>query len=390
MTGSIRNRRWLARRGILALMFSMTAALQPSSAVAQSGARKSEPATPSGKAFNFFISGHSLNDNPLPEYLAALAGGQGYKPRWNQQMVVGSPIGWRTWGGKGNWTGYREGKNANGQNNMDVVRELRERRGPDAYQALIVAEGHNTLAIVRWHEPARYLRHFHELLIEGNPSGKTYLYEPWEDITDLANPTPWIKLERDASKVWSCVVDRINMSLEHEGRPDRVGSLPIGSGLTTLVERATTEKLPGISGATVTETMKRIFHDNVHLNRIGIYYAALLTYMGVTGETPSKFWQPPGITNEQAASLQQVALQFHRSSVQAKRPMALQDCRRLLLDTFCDDWNRYVPSKWVGPVHDCKPYFARTNMAVERFETPNPFVFDPQSDAAYWHKPPPR
>lgn len=366
------------------LVLAMLASSLVGSAAAQDRQR-----TTTSKPFNFFVSGHSLNDNPFAQYLAGLARGQGYEPRWNQQIVIGSPIGWRTWGGKGNWSGYREGKNANDRRDMDVVRELREKRGPDSYQFLIVAEGHNTAAILRWHQPARFLRHFHERLVEGNPAGKTFLYEPWESVTDLSNPAPWIKLERAASKTWGCVVDRINMSLEHEGRSDRVAALPIGSGLTTLIERAQGERLPGISGATTLDTMKRIFHDDVHLTRPGIYYAALLTYIGVTGETPSAFWHPPEVTKEQAASLSSVAMQFYRSHGQASRPK-LEDCRKLMLESFCDDWNSYVPSKWVGPVRDCKPFFARSNTAIERFEYANPFVFDAKSDASYWFPPLPR
>ncbi len=382
-SNSIRYLHKYTTAGILVAVCALAVALQVGPLSAQIAKRDIAPPSAERKPLNYFISGHSLTDNPLPQFIAGIALGHGLQPRWNQQVLVGSPISWRTWGGKGSWQGYREGKNANDRKGLDLLREFRERRGAEAYQSLIIAEGHNTAAVLRHHDTVRYLRHFHERLIEGNPAGTTFLYEPWESIVDLANPGPWINLERDASKIWGCVVDRVNISLAHEGRPDRIKTLPIGAGLTTLIEEATKAPLAGISGATATDTVKVILIDDVHLTRVGLYYAALLTYMGITGEQAIGAWHPPVVTPEQAKSLQQVAQKFH--DARALQPKTtLHDCRRLMANSFCDDWNRYVPSKWVGPVHDCKPYFSRETSAREKFGAQNPRVFDAATDASYW------
>jgi hypothetical protein len=73
-----------------------------------------------------FFSGHSLLDNPLPDFVAGIAEAEGQSVHWNQQIVIGSPIRVRTWG-SGDWSGYRQGKNRSGSD-MDVVTELRSPR----------------------------------------------------------------------------------------------------------------------------------------------------------------------------------------------------------------------------------------------------------------------
>ena len=351
-----------------------------------------KPAADAAQPFRFFISGHSLTDNPLPQYIAAIASGQGLQVYWNQQIGIGAPISWRTRGDINkppDWNGYRMGKN-NGTQNMDIVAELRRKVAPAKYNTLIVAEGHHTAMVLRWNDTVRYLRHYHELLIEGNPDGTTYLYEPWEGIRDLSNPSPWIKLEREATKAWGCVVTRINLSLEHEGRADRVKSLPIASGLVHLVEKATNQKVGGISASSSQETLKRIFIDDVHPTRLGLYYIALLNYISVSGRTPDRPWRPDFVSEEQAKNLLEIALSFNEERNATYRPLSMQECSRHMADTFCEAWNSYVPGgKWGAiRVNDCVPFFSQQTAERGRFDVENPFVFDQTVDKKYWFPPP--
>jgi hypothetical protein len=334
----------------------------------------------------FLISGHSLTDNPLAEYLAAISSSAGYRTAWNQQIIIGSSVQARTRGwlpDREPWHGYRLGKN-NGRDDMDVIAELKTH----PYDALIVAEGHHTVSSIRWGDTVQYLRHFHERLVDGNPAGTTYFYEPWESIKDLSDPSSWVALERDATKVWGCVPTRINRSLEHEGRTDRLTSLPIGAGLAELVARATTQDVRGISGPTVTATVKRLFSDDVHVTRLGYYYVALLNYIGITGRKPDGVWKPEFISSDVAATLRDIAWTFYEKRKAEYRPLTLPQCIKFMTDTFCDAWNKQVPNKWAPPINDCKDYFGRQTSALDRFDVQNPFVFDATTDAKFWFAPP--
>lgn len=336
------------------------------------------------KQLRFFNSGHSLNDDPFPGYLAAIAKSKGYAVDWEQQLVVGSPIGWRVYADnpdKSQFAGYRIGKNRHDRQGMDVIKELRRK---DAYDALIIAEGHNTVAVLRWHQTHRFLRHFHDRLVEGNPSGTTYLYEPWESMRDKLTPAPWMALERDASKIWSCVTDRINKSLDLVGRKDRVANLPIGAAVVELVDRATNGTVAGVTGKSLSDTMNRIFLDDVHLTPMGLYYSALVSFAGITGEDVKGVWQPSNITKQQATSLQEVATAFHEYRRTTYQQPDLAGCRRLMTDSFCKRWNDYVPSKWVGPVNDCESFFSHQSYEPANFESYNPLHFDPSEREDYW------
>ncbi|MGA9522647.1 MAG: hypothetical protein WBV82_14365, partial [Myxococcaceae bacterium] len=100
-----------------------------------------------------FFSGHSLLDNPMPDYVELIATGLGKDINWNQQNVIGSPIRARTWGG-GNWAGYLQGKNRNGHN-MDVVQELRQPNTlglHERYDTLLITDRHDILGVIEWED----------------------------------------------------------------------------------------------------------------------------------------------------------------------------------------------------------------------------------------------
>jgi hypothetical protein len=364
------------------------------------------PAATTRTTAGIFYSGHSLTDNPLPEYVAEIARSLGGSVRWNQQNIPGSSIQARTRGPAtdGAWSGYRRGKNRDGEN-LDVLRELRQPAtlGGARYDTLVVTEGHWLVESLLHADTVRSLRHLHDRLIEGNPDARTLFYAPWLGIGDKSAPQDWIAYEKAAAPVWTCVTTRINQSLADEGRRDRVQPMPTASALAALVERAVQQPgVPGISGATARGTMDRLFIDQVHLSRLGAYYAALVTYIHVFGRSPQGAWAPVEVTAEQAKSLQQVAWDVAAPQLREApgASMDLPGCRAYVQDTFCSTYYGYFRrAYWSDPK---SPYHRGTvsgrlkewketlscRSAFGRDKHGNPFFQNREHDRSYWHAAP--
>ena len=325
-----------------------------------------------------FVSGHSLTDNPLGEHVVAIANSLGGRDaaRYNQQIVIGSPIANRT-DQPAAWAGYSRGKNREGSG-MNVIQELRAPRtlGGDRYDTLVIAERHDLVSVVQWENTVRYLRHFHERLLEGNPQGRTFLYETWWNVPDKRDPAPWIAHERAASRAWQCVAARVNHSLAAEGRNDRITPLPAGAALADLVERAVAGQVPGLAGPSTPDTMNRLFSDDVHLTPTGVYYMALVTYAAVYQRSPAGAWAPSSVAAATAAAMQSQAWQFVQGFYRGYQPPTLEDCRSFVAQQFC-------PIYWqlrqnTGPIADC----TRTYSALDAGR--NPLYYDAATDRRFW------
>ena len=350
-----------------------------------------------------FISGHSLLDQPLPDQLAAVAASLGTPIDWNRQYLLGSSIRDRTAGepGGGDWNGYRRGGNRVGEN-LDLLAELdRAGRSAEPYDTLLITEQHSLLGTLVWNDTVRHLRHFHERFIAANPAGRTWFYEPWLDIDRKDDPTRWIAYEREASKVWQCVVTRINVSLQAEGRADRIASVPAGRALVHLVEQATMGAgVPGIGegsrAATPQATRAAIdllLRDNVHLTPLGSYYLALVVDATLFQRSPRGAWVPDGVSAEQAASLQRIADEFVSADRTQSAALTLPECRELLERSFINDYWSYVRDTtwrgqqgqgWVSSQANWLKHVAQWHWRFARDHEGNPFHFDPATDRTYW------
>jgi hypothetical protein len=346
--------------------------------VQQDGGAALPIGTPRNSA-NVFVTGHSLTDNPLADYLEEIAKATGTANVWNEQIGIGSPIRSRTRGADPNATtfpGYRTGKNRNGQN-MDVVAELRAPQTIGAgakYDVLLLTERHDLASVLQYEETVRYARHFHERLIAGNAEGTTYLYHSWLDV-NKDSPTAWIAYERTAAPAWRCVSSRINASLAAEGRLDRTVVLPAGSALTELVEKAV-QGIPGISGASTRATLSAIFSDNVHLTRLGVYFMSLVSYASIYRREPSVSWVPPEISAQQAQALKDIAWPFVQNfyaTIGAEPTGAA--CRSHMVDTYCASFYSFTGR--MDQANNCKNFFAAQSSA-------NPLYLDPATDRSYW------
>jgi hypothetical protein len=344
-------------------------------------------------SLRFFVSGHSLTERPFADYLTGIARGFGIDAQWNGQHIAGSTIKLRSRGrtAEPQWSGYRSGENRDGEG-LDVIAEFREPRtvvgGP--YEALIVTEEHSVLWTLLREDSVRHLRHYHDRFIEGHAEGATFFYEPWIDVDDKSDPSRWIELERASSRVWRCVVERVNVSLAAAGRPDRIASLPAGVALTQLVERAIEGALPGVGGDAA-EAVTAIIYDDVHLTPLGSYYQALIAFATITGRPVDGAWAPPELPRAQAEALQGIATQFVARYREELRPIGLEECRSLLRDDYIAKYWSYVrETQWRDELGTPRAYVRYLRWLAEshyRFAGDghtNPFHHDPETDASYW------
>jgi hypothetical protein len=242
------------------------------------GAERSEPAAgaPTRQRVRAFFSGHSLLDNPLPNWIEAMAQSRGDSLGWQQQIVLGSPIRIRTRGEEPSardHSGYRLGRSRAG-GPIDVLRELEQpvQLAPgEKYERLVITERPDLLGAMQWEGTLEYLRDYHERVVQQNSEASTLLYQVWPEI-DRKDPTAWIRYVEKELLVWECLAARVNEPLEAAGRRDRVRVVPAGLALGALVQRAIDGDLPGV--------------DDLHLTPIGIYLMAAMHYGALFDRSP--------------------------------------------------------------------------------------------------------
>lgn len=320
-----------------------------------------------------FLSGHSLMDNPLPDYLASVAASASDNHQWNQQNVIGSPIHIRSGGGSvtnPNWSGYRTGKNKSGDG-MNVINEIRNPQTIGAgqrYDTLVITENHSSLGQIQWSDTARFLRHYHDLMISGNSATRTFLYHSWLDI-NKSNPTLWIQHEKNSEVTWECVVSKVNQSLQTVGRADRLRLLPAGGALVYLVEQVLAGNVSGISGTTQ-DRMDVIFRDNVHMTQLGAYYLSLVVYASTYGKSPSGTSPASGsgVSVTIANQLQNIAwtyvnAYYNQSSNPAERSMS--SCRSFVASNSCHTY--YTLMNETHHISGCSNFYGSST------DSDNPF-----------------
>lgn len=347
-------------------------------------------AYPTRSSANFFVSGNSLTDDPLAEDITAIARSLGRQAAWNQQIVIGSPIRVRTSGNSSPpantagfaWPGYRAGKNRAGGSGLEVIAELRTGASLGSglrYDSLLITERHDLLGSLQYEDTVKLLRHYHERLNEGQLGSHSFFYQPWLSVSNRSDPRAWIAYERAASPVWQCIATRINHGLAAEGRSDRILSVPANWALAELVERATQASVAGVTGSSISETMSRLFTDEVHLTRLGSYFQSLVSFAALYGTSPVGAWAPTSVTPTQAASLQNLAWEVLNRYASTQAPLSLGQCRALVRDSFCSAYWTYQGN--AGNVGTCRSFYGTATSA-------NPLYFDAASNASYWYAAP--
>lgn len=307
-----------------------------------------DPITPSGfyewgvfASQYAFLSGHSLMDNPIGDFLSLIANDENQDFQWNQHIVIGSPLRFRVhanaYSGFQGW--INSGKSKTGQtiNNIAEVRNPTTIGTNNRYNALIVTENHNYHGMALYEDSIRYLKLYSDFYNSANPS-RIFYYHSWLSL-DKSNPTSWLNYEKAALKMWECNVSRVNDSYINSSSNIRVLNLPAGTALADLIEQAIAGNINGISGS-MNQITNSLIADNVHTTTLGSYYMGLLQYIALYGVKPNNLKLPPnynlsGISLETLNHLASHAWNFlHNYYTSGIKQHSINQCRTYAAE-FC-------------------------------------------------------
>lgn len=399
MSCVIESTRWIWQAALLACALGCTRPVAdppPQSHGVEGGSTQGKPLSPAAEwrapspesapssasspagGTRLFFSGHSLLDNPTPEFVELIARSGGADVEWNQQNVLGSPIRVRTRGnGSSGWQGYRLGKNREGQG-MDVVRELRTGstlRSKAPYDVLVIVERNDLLDTILWENTAGFLLHYHDRLIEGNRRGRTLFHQVWPAI-DKGDPRSWLQHVRLELQAMECVTAKNNLLLQRAGREDRVEVSPGGVALAEVVEAVLGGKVPGITG-TPRARLDALFSDDVHLTRSGSYAMAAVIYGAVFRKSPVGAAYPTeDMSQGTAEALQRLAwaaVTSHRR-LEGAGESIMEACRAHFAERFCPS-SRTLQGRPEG-IPNCGPEWSNPDWSKNVFRWPDP-SFEP-------------
>ncbi len=291
-----------------------------------------------------FFSGHSLLDNPLPDWIETIAVSRGDSLGWQEQIVLGSPIRVRSKGDDPNasgFPGYQLGKSKSG-GGIDVLRELdnpTQLAPGEQYNRLLITERTDLFGTLKWEDTVGYLRHYHDRLVENAAEAGSLLYQVWPEI-EKSDPMAWVGYVRGELFGWECVAAKVNQTLQADGRADRVDVIPGGIALAELVERALAGGVPGVVG-TSEQRIDAVFADDVHLTPLGIYLMAAVQYAALFGKSPVGAAGAPGVNPAAVPVLQQIAWDTVSSYLSSRRTPALSACRARVASELCPAYHRF-------------------------------------------------
>ncbi len=317
------------------------------------------------------ITGHSLTDRPIPEYLEHIATAAGHKLEWQRQMGLGSTLKWRARQGEAppekEWRGYREGFNRGETKGLDIVAEIRNPKtvsGP--YDIAIVAEGHNIMRHARWNQTVEYLRHLHDLMAEVQPDVVTWSYHGWLGLKDAADPKEFLAFNAAEVPVWECITTRTNETLAAEGRPQNVRDLPMSHAIGVLVEHLVQNRIRGLPES-AKERIALFVYDPppstnpVHITNLGKYYAALVTYGFVFGQSPVGTQAPPGLeakaeTLEDLRKLAAEVVEGYAAKRKAEGPRTMKWCSQYTA-ALCEQHHAFIEGPNPHQIKACQRYY---------------------------------
>jgi hypothetical protein len=298
------------------------------------------PGLTARSAANVLFSGHSLLDNPIPDYVAAIAAAKGDSLGWEEQIINGSPIRVRTRGndpGAVGYPGYASGKNRAGDH-RDLLAELKaptQLSPGQKYDTLLITERYNPLDTAQWEDSVGYLRHYHDRIVAASPSARTLFYQCWPDI-DKDAPEAWIRYQQVELTVWECIGAKVRLSLAAEGKPQNLGVVPGAVALAQLVEKAVAGQVPGLEG-TQRARLDQIFSDNVHLATAGQYLIAAVHYASIFGKSPVGAHAVPALSSATADAIERIAWEsVQRYAASGTGPArSMEDCRTRIAAEVC-------------------------------------------------------
>jgi hypothetical protein len=318
---------------------------------------------------NIFISGHSLMDNPYADYLESISIDKGVVDyRWNQQNGIGSPIRVRTSGHNlppNNWQGYHQGKNRD-TFDMDVIAELRNPMTigtGNYYDVLLITERHDFIGTIFYEYTSSLLRHYHDRMLEGNPTAKTLFYQSWLFI-DPNNPQEWIDHETLMINAWECVAEKVKLTLEADALNKTVSDIPAGWALSNLLTRILNNEVAGFTGTDL-EKVDQLFNDNVHLNVEGIFYMAAVSYVSIYGISPVGATIPAEINTATGEALLQIAWENVNNYRQNYQVKTMAQCRDVMVNQVCASY------------YNIQGIPEQTNICIEGMNNTSTFLYNP-------------
>jgi len=338
------NDHGVSRRHISCLLASLAAVTlngsTPSPAGADHVATRSVLQLPKDAPDHLFISGHSLTDPPFADYLAHLAQGEGRAFHWGMQSLAGSSLQDRSRAAVAH-AGSGDERSVITRSGSDSAARALGADNALPYDALLLAEQHTLLESLIWKDTigsaVDYIEHF----TAANTSGPVYLFTTWLNLDDQHDPARWLSYERAAAHAWQCTSARI----AHLSN-SRVTLIPAADALATLVEEALAGRVPWISGERASDTLRKIFIDDVHLTPAGTYFTALVTHGVMQGGLAHDLWTPATLDGGTGAALQDVA----RAYLATRGELVRTDeraCRAYLAERFVPAYLHYVrDARW--------------------------------------------
>lgn len=231
-----------------------------------------------------FYSGHSLSEG-LPDIVRNIAQSRGDRFIATEHNFPGSTI--------------RERASAPWPRQSVLDEE---------YDTLVVTERHDLLYTLLFENTLPSLLELQKRVAAGRAAPVTFLYQSWLEI-DLDAPQHFVDFERHALVVWECTASALNRRLPGDRQSGLTLVLPGGWALAELVEQISKGRIVGLRGS-LSDNLRRVFGDSVHLTALGRYYMGALHYAFLFYKSPVGTLPPMGLSKSLARDLQQLAWQM--------------------------------------------------------------------------------
>lgn len=245
-----------------------------------------------------FFSGHSLINLNTPRLFEQFAGAAGLDVGYQSHIGNGSTMGIRL-----ECTGG--GQQADGSPVSFLTED--ELRRASHYDTLVVTERHDIIMSIAGERATSMAKIFYDRFLEGNASGRPFLYESWFNI-DTGSPQGFRDRVARERVAWDCLAARVNAARSN-GQPE-MRVLPAATALNALVGEVLAGNVPGM------DSLTDVFDDNVHLTPEGNYFIGLFLYAVLLERSPIGLphealtvisGASPVLTAETATRLQEIA-----------------------------------------------------------------------------------
>ncbi|WP_425045857.1 hypothetical protein [Primorskyibacter sp. S87] len=236
------------------------------------------PLTPPDGPISVFHLGHSLVGRDMPAMLMQLAdaglGTTGHD--------YASQLGWGTslmdhWEPEIPINGFET------ENAHDRFRPAQEAIKSGDYDAVVLTEMVELRSAIRYHDSAKYLPLWADLVRDASPDTRIYLYETWHKLDD---PDGWLnRLDNDLAALWE---EKILFADLARNPDNPILVIPAGQVMARLTRKM--QENGGIDGLKGPEDLFSRNEDGtldtIHLNDIGNYLVALTHYAVLYGRSP--------------------------------------------------------------------------------------------------------